>query len=1497
MMQTQVNPKEQNAAGEFIAEQLPAWLKRATSQQINALRSKVAAHLASQRRVSAVTQQLQPLHTFAKHQLEQAMQAQMGLTIDLDHATWREERRRLKVVQGTVQEFSAYFVRVPALQKMIQNFKEAESFFPDTAVVQAAQVGTDTEVTLSSDIAGLVRLCRQTDVGAAYQRHLAQVYTDDFERTLAEDKRLELALAVEIAGMKGQLAHNELKMVQQAVRGVAVSHPGSQKVALGGLEVLGCQLDGVLAFELLGSWGHTTNPIPLPPATMGVLLYLPDDLQQPLRFFDKWSAANRWLVAALAGDRFREGLAQRTSLRDRASYLTLLATRLSDDEPDLQPTLVPASSGVFSALAARHVQRVKGDARFLAVPTAQADAAAAAQRQRELESAGLALLGLASFFVPGIGELLLLDWGRQLLGQVYEGVKDWSQGHQHEALEHLLQLATDLAATGLVAGGVTVARSQFFDVLEPVTTEAGAQRLWRYDLQPYRQATPNVPLIEQDNGLYSDGSGHWWRDEQRYYRVRQDARGSWRLLHRDGPDTYGPVLQGNGERAWRLAFERPLEWQGETQLLSRLWPSARDLGSERITQILKVADVDEEHLRGLLVQGRRLPVSLRDTLERFSVDARAQRFFQSTTPNELDTELWQWCVDRLVLAGLPQDEQVASIHASAVSLRQAMLDHFSTQYLADDEALSLVKRDFPTLPDAYALEVLQRADEPMRTRLRNEARLPLALAERARSLLQEARLVRLREALYLQGSYRADTVELLFALLRRHGLEQLPFNLMLRDQSDLGPVLARLFPDARGLRSLVLVWREGRFDLYDGNGLRSELEVAEPQGIFEVLAACLPEGYRQRQGWVGEDASARIRATMQGWVPAQRQALLGLLGWREARALPSSMQRLADGRVGFLLSGRAASSVTSGQVLRQRIRGLYPSFNQQEVERFLQVLMRFPRSAYSNMLRMEQEYQRLDEHLHTWTEAVSARARNTRREVADAFRSAWRLEGQHVVDGSGEIIGFRMSIVAWSVGELPTIPAGIDFAHVIELVLVGLRLEALPPGFLRSFPGVRHLDLSNNALSALPDHLSRLPGLRHLNLRRNRIRMTVSQSDELAALSHLRSLDLSDNPLGAISLHFDQLSGLRDLRLFHCGLLRVPAGLEWLGMLEHADLRNNLLNDLPEVLLNAPESVRRVIAVQGNALSAQTTERLYAPAVHVHVGGGEVETRDGHAAWLTDQEGADAENRRSQWEALQREPGSTAFFQLLDELTGSSDYRLVRTDLSRRVWTMIEAINQDTRMRQELFELAGDSRTCVDSVASCFGHLEVRQQVLHATHGGDPLTTRDARLLLARRLFRLDRVEALARENFQSRSQPVNAEEAQEVDEVEVSLAYRTGLSARLDLIGQPRTMQFHAIAGVTGNDLDRAFRAVQAAEASEELALYISQRDFWLAVLRAQRAKDFEALEEGFDAKLQALDAQKETLGSAAYVQQANQIGKDRDAALEALALRLTREALLTQS
>lgn len=1496
-------------ANDFIATHLPDWLKNASQAALRQLHACVTAHQASQKQMSRQLATLTPLGPFANHLLQPAIRSRLGSVIDLDSAVWREARIRVShrpfdPIPGLLPpDFETRYVYVPLLQKLLQNFEVAESFAKQTAVLKAQPASDAAAQVLTDDVDELVDACREVDVGGQYQQHLAQVLNPQCVAAMATDKRRELALAVEVAGLQGHLGDADVAALRQVCQDLPGVYAQGWLLVPRALKVLGCRVDGAVAFELLEpSRRQSDFPAGAADRFKGVIVYLPSSKVNPICRYADWQAVNLALAAELADDSFKSALTQRISLGDRAGFQTRLQSRLADARPDLEPARVLIKEKWHADMANWHARRIKEDALFLAVPTAQADSAASARRVAALESAGFALVSLAGLFVPVIGTLLLADIARQLLGHVYEGAADWTQGHQHEALEHMLEVATSVALLGAVTLGVHAARSAFVETLEPVVTEQGTQKLWRNDLEPYRTLPQGVTPSERHDGLFSGGDGLWWHDDGTFRGVYQDAEGTWRLLHRDGPQSFGPALRSNGERGWWLAFDRPQQWQGSAQLLTRLWPAARLLDAEQSERILWVAGVDEAGLRQCIVECRPLPVALRDTLERFLVQAQDDAFFEGALEGPAFFARFQWCVDRQGLQGQDVEGQLASVMAQSHRLRQGMLDHFAGQYLVDDPLLPLFKRHFPRLPNAYVLEVLGNASTEMRLAMHNSGRVPLALAQQARSLQQEARLVRLREALHLRGSYSQDLAPLVFRLLQQQRLAADQIDLVLHEQSASGPVIERLRPafDGNG-QKLDMVWNQGRFELYESNGRRSELEVAEPQGLFEVLAASLAPGYLRKLNWLGDAAPDRIRSQVAAWIPAERNDLLALLGWREARPLGATLQRLGDGRVGFPL-GPVLSCLESPEcALRRRIHSLYPSMDEASVEHFLDFLYQQTSSPYSSMLRLELEYDQLSQRLNAWSRHAHPEVRMQRLRVSGEFRRAWRMEGLRFPNQAQTGWSAHLSVISLPLGELPELPLSTDYGHIEHLTLLNLRLERLPAGFLSHFPNLQALSLGYNEMRSLPAGLENLRQLRELNLVGNRLRLSDAQAQVLASLTELRHLDLSDNPIGSTTLRMGGLVDLQTLGLRNTGLETIPEGLETCAQLTYVDLRNNQIASLPQLLIDAPVQRRQLLILSGNPLEAGVLEQLRAPAQPGQPTLLELEPVRSKSKWLQTVEVEQLQAREAQWDALRVQEGSAAFFGLLDEMVESADFRGAPQETGRRVWRMVAAANDDPRLRRDLFDLAADPRTCADSVAHCFSQLEVAMHVAEFTHNGAPAATAKERLVLARRLFRLDKVNKLARADMDARYADGRWVRGQhDEEEVEVSLVYRVGLAGRLNLLGQPSGMYFNELANVSEADLDKAYAAVLTAEASDERVAFISKLDFWTASLCALDEPSYAAIEDDYQRRWEALEEQGQAqhsneaaLGNTDYLQQARDLGKAREHDLEQLAMRLTRAAL----
>lgn len=1470
-----------NAPDRFVADRLPRWLQQASVGQINALRDRYAAHRRSHQRLTEALLPLQTPQQFAQAAYTALLEgpaAEAGLA----RLQWLDIRRRFTVPPGgglPVDE--PVPVRSPALLRLMQNFPGGDPSYLGSGLVLTGQ-----DTVLSGEPNAFVRRCRELDVGKQYQALLEQQATDQVRDLLAEHKRTGFALAVELAAVRGALQANQ----HAALRGIAEREPGDGAQALhvypGQLKVLDRLAGDSLLMQLRDPQGRD----------LGVVLYLPQDAAQPLRHFAGLSALNEALTADLRTAAVHRRIGEMVGLRERAAFTAKLDKRLLDNETDLELQGVTLPGDVFKHLADNHVQRLKDDARMLLVSNADADASDAQARLARWEGIGMGTLGVAGLFVPGLGELLLAQLVVQTVSEGYEGVVDWAQGHQHEAMEHMLGVAEVVAVTaatvvgvGLVARGF--ARSGFIDELQPVESEQQQGRLWNQDLTAF-EVDPGQPVLQED-GLFTDEDRRLLRIEGRFYEVhRPQQDGPWRLRHPLRRDAFEPEVHGNGERYWRLRQERPMDWDDSARMLDRLWPSDPPLSSSRAGQVLQAAGMDQDELRGLLVENRPVPFNLRDTLRRFEADARIARLLealQQSVPALDDPKVVAWCSTRPGMENLSEAQLAAQLRQNPQSWRAELFAHLNADGRPDTPLLAILKRNFPGLPPSYAHEALQGLAPNLERAAVLEGRVPLAVAGKARSLLALARSNRAVEGLFLDDSYTEGTGELVFALLRRLPRWPTQLNLELREGSENGRLLATLNPQGQPETRTVLVEREGRFRLYDHRGLPREADIDEPGNVFSALAALLSQAQREALGLDGGNPGAGLRAQLIARLPGQLRDVLNLLGWRDSAPWFNPGLRLEDGRVGYPLGGWVSRRRGVVGTFRDRIRALYPSFNDAQVESFMQGLLREEGSPFDHLLQHERNYALLDRALQNWQSAVRSRSvRVQRLHLANMVRAAWRMEGELVLASDGRSGTLRLNLSGWRIAQLPALPPEVDLSHVGELILAGLDLEQIPAHFLRCFSNVHTLTITNNRLSTIPAGVVHLPALRHLTLMANRIRMTASNREVLWSLSRLHSLNLSHNPLRTLDLRFEMPSQLRALRLSFCGLTSVPAGLEQCQILDFADLSDNSIAELPEPLMQLPWATRVRINFNRNPLSVRTREDFYGVDQHG------VMTRPSQPVvfamdrWLEGEPTTSQLAKSQLWARLRGQAGSGGLFDLLQALTETSDFTQASDYVRDQVWSLLEALDEDQALQQRIFASAVEPRGCVDSVAERFSRLQIEVLIFVAQKSSIESDALAPLLELGRRLFRLERVDHFA---FQVVRQRHRA--GVHVDDLEVVLGYRIRLAKALHLPCQPRTMRFASLAAITEQSEQEALATVLAEETPEALAQNIVTRDFWVSYLRTQHQQVFAELDEGFAARGTQLDEQKQEMTSEAYRQQWDELNAEREAAQHDLALELTREAL----
>ena len=827
----------------------------------------------------------------------------------------------------------------------------------------------------------------------------------------------------------------------------------------------------------------------------------------------------------------------------------------------------------------------------------------------------------------------------------------------------------------------------------------------------------------------------------------------------------------------------------------------------------------------------------------------------------------------------------------------------------------LIRRDFPSLPDGVALELIRGASVAQRQRMTASGRIPLPIAEKAREYQQQLRLNRANEGFYLKAADNPDTCKAALGLLSSLPGWPADVAIEVREGSFDGPRLDAVGNSQSARTCQVMVKTDTGYQPFDHSG-----NPVGPNGqsFFSALLHVLPEAERGAMGLSAQPSVHELQVLLGDYAVTQRGKVARILDMQKIKPGFIWPQRLADGRVGYPMSGRLRRlfnrlrSGASDYSPEMAIKELYPGFIDAEVQSVLSQLRaehtgaawEFNAFARARLKTLAKEYSELEGVLDEWLEEASDAMEQEFDEsgfeakswAAVRIKLCWKRMSMRRYDDSGEFLGYELDLSDLSIESLPDLQMSFDHVGVLRaqrLQLTASHAEHL----LARFTNLRRLELDDNLLSSVPAALGQCTLLERLSLRDNPLALDAASAQHLNNLTSLRMLTLDRCPIGAL-LDVSAFGQLTVLSARGTGIEGIPSGLWSRPHLREADLRNNQIAGLSEATLENLSRATVRVQLHDNPLdqaSLVRAELLLNDTARARIGISDVRA---HAEpspavsemWMAQMTELNQQARRIRWDDLEAEPDSGDFFRVLHDLTQSSDFANYRQDLTRRVWAVLDAIADNQALREELYSLAAHPQTCGDGIALVFSDLELHVRIFNILAAPETAGHSIQMFKLARGLARLDEVEKIALENIGVREML-----GETVDHVEVRVAYRIGLAQRLKLPEQIQSMVFSALARVSKAMLVDAEKRVLALESRPEFLQGLVARDFWSQFLERRFAEEFSVINAPFHERLDGLWAgDKARLTDGEYLQQIADIQRAREAAVQSHALRLTHDIAL---
>ncbi|EAR2921852.1 type III secretion system effector E3 ubiquitin transferase SspH2 [Salmonella enterica] len=397
--------------------------------------------------------------------------------------------------------------------------------------------------------------------------------------------------------------------------------------------------------------------------------------------------------------------------------------------------------------------------------------------------------------------------------------------------------------------------------------------------------------------------------------------------------------------------------------------------------------------------------------------------------------------------------------------------------------------------------------------------------------------------------------------------------------------------------------------------------------------------------------------------------------------------------------------------------------------------------------------------------------------------------------------------------HLPALPSGL-----CKLWVFGNQLTSLPT----LPPGLQDLSVSDNQLASLPALPSELGKLWAYNNRLTRLPALPPGLQELSVSDNqLTSLPALPSELCKLWAYNNRLtslpalpSGLKELIVSGNRLTSLPA---LPSELEELMVSGNRLTRLPESITGL--SSEATVNLEGNPLSERTLQALQnitsapgysGPRIRFDMAGASAprEVRALHLAvadWLTPaREGEPAPADR--WHMFGQEDNAAAFSLFLDRLSETENF-IKDAGFKAQISSWLAHLAEDEELRANTFALATEATSSCEDRITFFLHQMKNVQLVHNAEKGEYDNNLAALVATGREMFRLGKLEQIAREKVRTLAL---------VDELEVWLAYQNKLKKSLGLTSVTAEMRFFDVSGVTVTDLQAAELQVKAAEKSE---------------------------------------------------------------------------------